>query len=102
MFKLNQINDISLIALLLGKRTVKKSIQTKPYTAGRRDVLEISSAAKNMLVASKAQGASKNRSVDKPIDLQSYIDKAKQANQSAIESAGSEIKANNADVYQDN
>ena len=102
MFILNQINDISLIDLLLGKRTVKKSIQTKPYTTGRRDVLEISSAAKNMLAASKAQGTSKNRSVDKSIDLQSYIEKAKQANQSAIESAGSEIKANNADVYQDN
>ncbi len=48
MFKLNQINDISLMDLLFGKRTVKKSIQTKPYTMGRRDVLEISSAVKNM------------------------------------------------------
>lgn len=100
--QINYIHDISLIDLLLGKRIVKKSIQTKTCTTGRRDVLEISSAAKKMLVASKAQGTSKNRSVDKSIDLQSYIEKAKQANQSAIESAGSEIKANNADVYQDN
>lgn len=100
--QINHIHDISLIDLLLGKRTVKKRIQTRPYTTGRRDVLEISSAGKNMLAANKAQESSKNRSVDKSIDLQSYIEKAKQANQSAIESAGSEIKANNADVYQDN
>lgn len=49
----------------------------------------------------KPSGRNNNTTVDKSIDLQSYMTQAKISNQMAIQNAGTEIKANNLDIYQD-
>lgn len=100
--RINNMSKLSLMNLMLKQNAAQNNIQPNQAKANGRDVLKISSAAKNTSVSNKTNDPSRNRSIDKSIDLQSYIDKAKKDNQTAIENAGSEIKANNADVYQDN
>ena len=104
----NDVNRLHLLDLLDRPNPAKRKNLSKQIKVSKRDTLEISSAAKAMSITSKMSitnktgGTSVNRKVDQTIDVQSYIDEAKKANQSAIENAGSEIKANNADVYLDN
>ena len=99
---INDISRLSLFDLLIRQNAAKRNNHSKQVKVSGRDTLEISSIAKDMSVTNKVSSTSRNRKMDQSIDLQSYIDEAKKANQNAIENAGSEIKANNADVYQDN
>ena len=99
--RINYISRLSLFDLLIRQNAVKRNNQPKQMKVSGRDTLEISSTAKDISITNKVSGTSRNRKIDQSIDLQSYVEEAKKANQSAIENAGSEIKANNADVYQD-
>ena len=100
--RINDISKLSLFDLLISQHSVKRNNLSKQIKVGGRDTLEISSTAKDMSITNKVSGTSRNRKIDQSIDLQSYIDEAKKANQSAIGNAGSEIKGNNTDVYTDN
>ena len=100
--RINDLNRFSLLSLLMGQNAIKRNRQSGIVKVANRDSLEISSTGKNMLATEKHSGTSQNRKIDQSIDLQSYIDKAKSANQCAVANAGSEITANNADAYQDN
>ena len=102
VMRINDISKLSLMNLILKQNTAKNNSKSNQAKVNGRDVLEISNSAKNISESNKTSGSSRNRSIDKSIDLRSYIDKAKKDNQSAIENAGSEIKSNNAGVYQDN
>ena len=105
--RISNASRLSLLNLLLRQNSSKGNIAKSNSTTNQtkvngRDVLEIRSSTVNSTVSYKTGGSSRNRSIDRSIDLQSYVDKAKQDNQNAIANAGNEIKANNAGVYQDN
>ena len=105
--RISNASRLSLFNLLLRQNSSKANIAKSNSTTNQtkvngRDVLEIRNSTVNSTVSYKTGSSSRNRSIDRSIDLQSYVDKAKQDNQNAISNAGSEIKANNAGVYQDN
>lgn len=100
--RINNFGNVTLFELLIGRNTAKMKKPLRASKSGNRDCLEISAAGNDMLVSQKKAGSSNNRKVDQSINLQTYIDNARSANQRALENAGNEIKANNAGVYQDN
>lgn len=66
---------------------------------------EIATAAKPLEVIEPVEAMQKGRTyntmIDKTIDLQVYMRRAKKSNYKATKNAGTEIKANNLDVYKD-
>jgi hypothetical protein len=81
-----------LLNVLLGRKTQTTGVGKKDYNS-RMDTVTISDAAREMSTRSVSAGRTHNTSVDSSIDLQGYIDAAKQSNADAIENAGNTINA---------
>ena len=62
--------------------------------SGRRDTVTISSEAQELSMKKSISGRTRNTSVDSTIDLQKYIDAARESNSAALENAGNEIDVN--------
>lgn len=92
---INNNQNISLLDLLLKNNTKRCSTGTKSKKVSKMDSFEISSEAQNMIKTNAVFGKSVNTRVDESIDLQGYVDRAREANQAAIANAGNEIKSNN-------
>lgn len=72
---------------------VKRSVAYKSS-----DTITLSGAAKKMSQVSKNNRTSSNRRIDESIDLQSYINKAKEKNAETIKNAGDKITSRNSYV----
>ncbi len=83
----------SLLSILLGRKKQNGKINSHS-TDGRLDTVTISSEARAMAVKNVSVGRTCNTRIDSTIDLQSYISKAKDSNERALENAGDEIDVN--------
>jgi hypothetical protein len=89
----NQIRSNQyLLNVLLGRKTQKTAVRKKDYNS-RMDTVSISDTAREMSTKNVSKGRTFNTSIDSSIDLQGYIDAAKQSNAEAIENAGNAINA---------
>ena len=75
-------------------RKVQNTKTNKNMQSGRRDTVTISSEAQELSMKKSISGRTRNTSVDSTIDLQKYIDDARESNRAALENAGSEIDVN--------
>jgi hypothetical protein len=81
-----------LLDVLFGSKTQTAHVGKKDYI-NRMDTVTISDSAREMSAKNVSAGRTFNTSVDNSIDLQGYIDAAKQSNAEAIENAGNTINA---------
>jgi hypothetical protein len=90
-------NSQYLLNILFGRKSPPDSFyQQKNFISqitlpSTSDTVTISDAARALSAKKTSAGRSLNRSVDKSIDLQKYIDAAKKSNADAIKNAGDEI-----------
>ena len=85
----------SLINYLFGKGKVSTSKNnTKSSMVNNRDTVTISAAGQALATSNvHSKGSNRNTSIDKTIDLQSYIDAVKKENEDALQDAGTSINA---------
>lgn len=94
IFLNNQIQrNRTLLDIMLGRKT-QNTKTNKNVLSGRRDTVTISSEAQELSMKKSISGRTRNTSVDSTIDLQKYIDDARESNRAALENAGSEIDVN--------
>lgn len=90
-------NEIRRSQTLLDIMFGRKAKNTKTYKnveSGRRDAVTISSEARELSMKKSISGRTRNTSIDSTIDLQKYIDAARESNSAALENAGNEIDVN--------
>ena len=101
IFLNNQIQrNRTLLDIMFGRK-VQNTKTNKTMQSGRRDTVTISSEAQELSMRKSISGRTRNTSVDSTIDLQKYIDDARDSNSAALENAGNEIDVN-AVTYTDN
>ena len=94
IFLNNQIRrNLTLLDIMFGRK-VQNTKTNKNMQSGRRDTVTISSEAQELSMKKSISGRTRNTSVDSTIDLQKYIDDARESNRAALENAGSEIDVN--------
>ena len=94
IFLNNQIQrNRTLLDIMFGRK-VQNTKTNKNMQSGRRDTVTISSEARELSMKKSISGRTRNTSVDSTIDLQKYIDAARESNRAALENAGSEIDVN--------
>lgn len=94
IFLNNQIQrNRTLLDIMFGRK-VQNTKTNKNMQSGRRDTVTISSEAQELSMKKSISGRTRNTSVDSTIDLQKYIDDARESNRAALENAGSEIDVN--------
>lgn len=90
----SQINHKeALLNLLFGRKT-QVSKGKKSVGNNRMDTVTISNEARELSLQKVSTGRTLNTNIDQTIDLQSYISKAKEANQEALENAGDSLNVN--------
>lgn len=94
IFLNNQIQrNRTLLDIMFGRKA-RDTKTNKNVQPGRRDTVTISSEAQELSMKKSISGRTRNTSVDSTIDLQKYIDDARESNRAALENAGSEIDVN--------
>lgn len=93
---INQINtDKSLLELLFNLKN-KQNTATRNIKQGTGlDTISISGEARQLVNTNKSSGSSANTTLDKSINLQSYLDETDEINQESIANAGDSIKSHN-------
>ena len=94
IFLNNQIRRNQTLLDIMFGRKVQNTKTNKNMQSGRRDTVTISSEAQELSMKKSISGRTRNTSVDSTIDLQKYIDDARESNRAALENAGSEIDVN--------
>ena len=94
IFLNNQIRRNQTLLDIMFGRKVQNTKTNKNMQSGRRDTVTISSEAQELSMKKSISGRTRNTSVDSAIDLQKYIDDARESNRAALENAGSEIDVN--------
>ena len=94
IFLNNQIRRNQTLLDIMFGRKVQNTKTNKNMQSGRRDTVTISSEAQELSMQKSISGRTRNTSVDSTIDLQKYIDDARESNRAALENAGSEIDVN--------
>lgn len=90
----NQIQrNRTLLDIMFGRK-VRNTKTNKNVQSGRRDTVTISSEAQELSMKKSISGRTRNTSVDNTIDLQKYVDAARESNSAALENAGNEIDVN--------
>ena len=97
--EVNQRNNLSLIEILFNRKRPRKKSSPKEVAPLKRDSLTISKEAQALVKTKKTSSVSSNTRIDQSIDVQSYFENAKKANQEAIASAGDEINFHNKKLY---
>ena len=101
IFLNNQVQrNRTLLDIMFGRKA-QNTKNNKNVQSGRRDTVTISSEAQELSMKKSISGRTRNTSVDSAIDLQKYIDAARESNSAALENAGNEIDVN-AVSYTDN
>lgn len=101
IFLNNQVQrNRTLLDIMFGRK-VQQTKTNKTMQSGRRDTVTISSEAQELSMKKSISGRTRNTSVDSTIDLQKYIDAARENNSAALENVGNEIDVN-AVSYTDN
>ncbi len=101
IFLNNQVQrNRTLLDIMFGRKA-QNTKNNKNVLSGRRDTVTISSEAQELSMQKSISGRTRNTSVDSTIDLQKYIDAARESNSAALENAGNEIDVN-AVSYTDN
>ena len=72
-------------------KVVKKLPLAKKNVAMKRDCLTVSSEAMEIQKTARAYGQSENIKFDQTVDIASYFEVAREANQKTLENAGDEI-----------
>lgn len=94
IFLNNQVQrNRTLLDIMFGRK-VQQTKNNKNVQSGRRDTVTISSEAQELSMKKSISGRTRNTSVDSTIDLQKYIDAARESNSVALENAGNEIDVN--------
>lgn len=94
IFLNNQVQrNRTLLDIMFGRK-VQQTKNNKNVQSGRRDTVTISSEAQELSMKKSISGRTRNTSVDSTIDLQKYIDAARESNSVALEIAGNEIDVN--------
>ena len=94
IFLNNQVQrNRTLLDIMFGRK-VQQTKNNKNVQSGRRDTVAISSEAQELSMKKSISGRTRNTSVDSTIDLQKYIDAARESNSVALENAGNEIDVN--------
>ena len=94
IFLNNQVQrNRTLLDIMFGRK-VQQTKTNKTMQSGRRDTVTISSEAQELSMKKSISGRTWNTSVDSTIDLQKYIDAARESNSVALENAGNEIDVN--------
>lgn len=88
----SRIYSNQLLLNILSGHQQKNKISQMVGSRGTRDTLTISESAKEKMTKS-TRGRTHNTSIDRSIDLKSYIASAKKTNQELIENAGTQINA---------
>lgn len=94
IFLNNQIQRNQTLLDIMFGRKVQNTKTNKNVQSGRRDTVTISSEAQELSVRKSISGRTRNTSVDSTIDLQKYIDEARESNSAALENVGNEIDVN--------
>lgn len=90
----------TLIDIMFGGKA-QNTKTNKNVQSGRRDTVTISSEAQEMSMRISIWGRARNKSIDSMIDLQKYVDAARESNSAVLENVGNEIDVN-AVPYTDN
>ena len=94
IFLNNQVQrNRTLLDIMFGRK-VQQTKNNKNVQSGRRDTVTISSEAQELSMKKSISGRTRNTSVGSTIDLQKYIDAARESNSVALENAGNEIDVN--------
>lgn len=94
IFLNNQVQrNRTLLDIMFGRKA-QNTKNNKNVQSGRRDTVTISSEAQELSMKKSISGRTRNTSVDSAIDLQKYIDAARESNSAALENAGNEIDVN--------
>lgn len=94
IFLNNQVQRNRTLLDIMFSRKAQNTKNNKNVQSGRRDTVTISSEAQELSMKKSISGRTRNTSVDSTIDLQKYIDDARESNRAALENAGSEIDVN--------
>ena len=94
IFLNNQIQRNQTLLDILFGRKVQNTKTNKNVQSGRRDTVTISSEAQELSMKKSISGRTRNTSIDSTIDLQKYVDAARESNSAALENAGNEIDVN--------
>lgn len=101
IFLNNQIQSNRTLLDIMFGRKAQNAKTNKNVQSGRRDTVTISSEAQELSMRTSISGRTRNTSIDSMIDLQKYVDAARESNSAALENAGNEIDVN-AVPYTDN
>lgn len=94
IFLNNQVQRNRTLLDIMFSRKAQNTKNNKNVQSGRRDTVTISSEAQELSMKKSISGRTRNTSVDSTIDLQKYIDAARESNSAALENAGNEIDVN--------
>ena len=94
IFLNNQVQRNRTLLDIMFSRKAQNTKNNKNVQSGRRDTVTISSEAQELSMKKSISGRTRNTSVDSTIDLQKYIDAARESNSVALENAGNEIDVN--------
>lgn len=91
MFKVKRQEEVLRLFFQNGHKGAKKIQCPEKKTAMKRDCLTISTEAMEIQKTAKSYGQSENIKFDQTVDIQSYFNKAIEANQKTLENAGDEF-----------
>lgn len=91
MFKVKRQEEVLRLFFQNGHKGAKKIQCPEKKTAMKRDCLTISTEAMEIQKTAKSYGQSENIKFDQTVDIQSYFNKAIEANRKTLENAGDEI-----------